>query len=162
MAKTCTKCLEIKESSEFYPRGDKKGCGLRSHCKLCVTSKVKEDYDPIKKKEYNAKYYEITQESQREHSKKFYQMKGKANRLKAEYGITLDDYIKMHEDQHGVCAICKQPERVKNRVLTVDHCHKTGKVRGLLCFDCNTALGKFKDNTELLETAIGYLGGSYR
>lgn len=79
------------------------------------------------------------------------------------YGITLDDYNKMHEQQGGVCAICQRQERVKDvrrgtlRKLSVDHCHATGKVRALLCSDCNTTLGKLNDNPTLFETAAAYL-----
>ena len=79
------------------------------------------------------------------------------------YGITRNDFKAMLVNQKGVCAICKQPEtqidkRTGNvKQLAVDHCHKTGKVRGLLCVHCNHGLGKFKDNVDLLKTAIIYL-----
>ena len=53
--------------------------------------------------------------------------------------------------------ICKAPETLQNKNLAVDHCHKTGKVRGLLCSKCNKGLGLFKDSKELLTTAIEYL-----
>lgn len=82
--------------------------------------------------------------------------------LKLRYGITLSQYAKMYDDQGGVCAICKQPEKDvdgKGRVkaLAVDHDHVTGKVRALLCHSCNTGLGKFRDDTSLLALAIAYL-----
>ena len=79
------------------------------------------------------------------------------------YGITLEDYTKKLIGQGGVCAICKLPEisvdkRTGNlRNLAVDHCHTTGKVRGLLCSNCNMAIGKFKDSILLIETAVSYL-----
>lgn len=86
----------------------------------------------------------------------------RANVLRSNYGLTLDDYNRMLAEQNGVCAICKQPERatIKGgglRPLAVDHCHKTGKVRGLLCMHCNQALGKFNDNPGILASAISYL-----
>lgn len=60
-------------------------------------------------------------------------------------GLTLDDYARILADQEGVCAICRRPERRKNRGevirLAVDHCHSTGKVRGLLCCSCNRKVG---------------------
>lgn len=82
--------------------------------------------------------------------------------LKIKYNMTLDDYDKLFKNQNEVCDICKNPEgsfdrKGKLRLLAVDHCHKTGKVRGLLCFGCNASLGKFKDSTEILQNAIDYL-----
>lgn len=72
------------------------------------------------------------------------------------YGVTKDYLIYLYEQQKGKCAIClEEPKTVRG--LHVDHCHQTGKVRGLLCHCCNTALGSFKDNAELLTKAINYL-----
>ena len=68
------------------------------------------------------------------------------------YGIGLGDLNKMMESQQGKCAICKEPLSLK-----VDHNHKTGKVRGLLCNGCNRGLGFFTDNMSVLESAICYL-----
>lgn len=80
---------------------------------------------------------------------------------KKKYGITLDDYNAMLHAQGGVCAICGQPEmrimRGKVAALSVDHCHTTGKVRGLLCNRCNIGLQMFKDNVELIQKASEYL-----
>ena len=79
------------------------------------------------------------------------------------HGLTLDAYEKMFESQNHRCAICNEAEtragRTKGTVtrLCVDHCHKTNTVRGLLCHACNTAIGKFKDNVDLMEKAIRYL-----
>lgn len=72
------------------------------------------------------------------------------------YGISLQVYNEMVIKQNNVCAICNNFERVK-KVLSVDHCHKTGKVRGLLCSDCNNGLGQFKDDCTILNNAIKYL-----
>jgi hypothetical protein len=82
------------------------------------------------------------------------------NGLERSYGITLSDYNKMLEEQNGRCAIClgddpKSPERVNH--WYVDHCHSTGRVRGLLCNACNRALGNFGDSIETFERAILYL-----
>lgn len=68
------------------------------------------------------------------------------------YGLTKDQYYKMHQDQDGGCAICK----VK-RKLFVDHCHSSGLVRGLLCVKCNMALGHFEDDLNRVEAAARYL-----
>jgi len=83
--------------------------------------------------------------------------------LKKQFGLTEHDYDQLLKIQSGVCAICKLPEtgvsgpKRTPRVLAVDHSHTTGKVRGLLCHFCNSALGLFHDNVELLATAITYL-----
>lgn len=77
------------------------------------------------------------------------------------YGITLETYREQLSKQNNVCAICKQPETavIKNKriAMPVDHCHKTGKTRGLLCTKCNRGLGLFRDNPDILENAIEYL-----
>ena len=77
------------------------------------------------------------------------------------YGISKEEYQALYEKQGGVCAICKQPETAITKgvqaSLCVDHDHETGEVRGLLCSSCNSALGHFRDNTEILARAIDYL-----
>lgn len=76
--------------------------------------------------------------------------------LKAKYGITLEQYDQMFNKQGGVCAICGRPPKIRR--LAVDHDHKTGIVRGLLCFRCNYGLGFWKDDKQLLGAALTYLG----
>lgn len=77
-------------------------------------------------------------------------------RLNKKYGITQEYYDKMLSDQNGSCAIC----RVLLVRPLVDHCHKTGKVRGLLCDSCNFGIGSFKDDIDVLERARQYLSRS--
>jgi Recombination endonuclease VII len=73
-------------------------------------------------------------------------------------GSTVDLYDTLFEAQSGVCAICKRPETRKGTArLCVDHCHKTGEIRGLLCHRCNMVLGLVEDNCERLQAAIAYL-----
>jgi hypothetical protein len=83
------------------------------------------------------------------------------DRYYARYGITEDDFDRMMEEQGGVCLICGNPSpptrNGKTRRLAVDHDHETGAVRGLLCYDCNTALGMMQDDTARLGAAIKYL-----
>jgi len=93
-------------------------------------------------------------------SKRRTNVQRKTTRLKSEFGINIDIYNKMLEAQGGECAICGSRVADKaGRMLHVDHCHKTGKVRGLLCTNCNTGLGKFKDDSILMLKAISYLKG---
>lgn len=81
--------------------------------------------------------------------------------FRKKFGITVVEYNLMFESQSGVCAICKRQETkgVKGviRKLAVDHCHKTGRVRGLLCTACNQSLGHMEDNIGYLQSAIKYL-----
>ncbi len=77
--------------------------------------------------------------------------------LKSKYGITLDYYLSLLNKQKNRCAICRKSEPFLNRRLAIDHCHRTGKVRGLLCTNCNTFLGRIEDNPKLLERAIAYV-----
>ena len=80
----------------------------------------------------------------------------RAWRLRNLFGLTLDEYDEMWNEQGGVCAICEEPQ--KNRKLAVDHDHDTGEVRGLLCTSCNLGIGNLKDSIDILESAINYLG----
>lgn len=80
----------------------------------------------------------------------------KDKRLRKIYGITIDQYDEMFKTQNGVCWICHRPP--KKMPLHVDHDHKSGKVRGLLCHNCNYGIGRyFKDNIESLRRAVQYL-----
>jgi hypothetical protein len=78
-------------------------------------------------------------------------------RLGKLYGISLDEYDRMLEKQNGVCAVCSKPPN--GRRLHVDHDHKTGEIRGLLCSGCNVALGAVNDNTSVLQKLISYITG---
>lgn len=72
------------------------------------------------------------------------------------YGLELEDYNRILEAQGGVCKIC-EAEPMDDRVFYVDHCHNSLKVRGIVCFDCNTGLARFKDSPQILARAIEYL-----
>ena len=81
----------------------------------------------------------------------------RSNTLKHIYGITVEEYEEIAAHQNHVCWICREEEKTKRRRLHVDHDHKTGEIRGLLCVKCNSGLGGFRDSPELLERAIEYL-----
>lgn len=77
---------------------------------------------------------------------------------KKKYGISIEDYDRMSDEQNHVCAICGQPQnRANTSRLSVDHNHETGSVRGLLCHLCNSGLGAFQDDPQILTSAIEYL-----
>ncbi len=77
--------------------------------------------------------------------------------IKRKYGITLDEYRALMNRQDGKCAICRSPESSVKGCFHVDHCHRTGLVRGLLCSKCNQFLGLAKDSPEILGRAMSYL-----
>ena len=86
---------------------------------------------------------------------------GVCERLKQKYGITRKDRDEMYAEQDGKCVICKDNLTFawnhSKASAAVDHCHTSGKVRGLLCMNCNMGLGKFQDNPEFLRNAADYL-----
>jgi hypothetical protein len=81
--------------------------------------------------------------------------KNRVNKLKSMYGLTVPALEAMKQAQAFRCLLCD-----KEKPLNVDHCHKTGQVRGLLCTDCNTSLGKFNDDPNMLRRATAYLEGT--
>lgn len=92
--------------------------------------------DKLKKKEYDQEYRFVLYNKR--------------------HGINKNDYIKLLNEQDSKCAICSG-QNPSGRRLHLDHCHITGKVRGLLCSCCNTSLGKLRDSPKLLQNAINYL-----
>jgi len=143
LVKRCGKCKEYKPLGDFYSlKNSRDGKGYR--CKPCDSqAKIKWIKD-------NPEKY---QESQRR------------NNLKQKYGITLEEYYSLLDKQGGVCAICGVDKNCYDSKgagglidnFAVDHCHRTGKVRGLLCNQCNRGLGMLGDNLENLKKAYEYL-----
>jgi hypothetical protein len=78
------------------------------------------------------------------------------------YGIGLEDYNRMVEEQGGLCAICRRPPTYTRRQVRfhIDHCHDTGTVRGLLCGQCNVGIGMFDHDPDRLKQAMAYLEGT--
>jgi hypothetical protein len=114
---------------------------------------------PYKNREQANAYH---REYRKTHPRKEEYSKLKNRKLKERYNITREQYDKMLKSQNGLCAICLKPEKAsaKNGTvweLAVDHCHKTGQVRGLLCNKCNRAIGYLDDNRFLAERATKYL-----
>lgn len=119
-----------------------------------------------KGKKWRAKYRKtsINRALQRRHgkvnSKKRYHNNKESARnysLKKRYGIDLEQYNVLLEQQNFSCAICGAHQDQCARRLAVDHCHTTNQIRGLLCKACNTGLGSFQDSPEILEKAIRYI-----
>lgn len=80
-----------------------------------------------------------------------------ATKLKARFGITPSQYDAMLSEQGGKCLVCDTTESYLGHRLAVDHCHTTGKIRGLLCKGCNLGLGHFLDNPVSMERAAEYI-----
>ena len=100
-------------------------------CKVCVATTARNTVDKEKRRDYD---------------------------LNRNYGINHEIYLKMLNEQHGCCKICGVTEEdASGKRLHVDHNHATGQVRGLLCTRCNTAIGKFKDDPEIIRNAIAYI-----
>ena len=152
----CTGCNTTKLITEFVKdKYDKSGYTYR--CKKCrnAASYVWAAANRDKVKAANDK--------NKEKRKQFYSspegvISSRKAHLKRVYGITLEQFEAKLTAQNGVCEICGEYNtRDKHGVMAVDHNHITGKIRGLLCFKCNSALGNFNDNKELLMKAINYL-----
>jgi hypothetical protein len=110
---------------------------------------------------------EYSSEKSKEYQRRFRKanpLYGKDSYLKKTYGVDLNWYNAQFEKQNHVCAICNEPETAiihgKKISLAVDHCHNTGKVRGLLCRACNNAIGAFKHDKYIIQQAIKYLEDS--
>lgn len=124
-------------------------------------------YRRIHKEELNAKkkkYYYDHREEMLKHHKEYYntrKLEYRARAVKHKFGIPIDEYNRMVAEQNNLCAVCGNPETsTRNGViksLAVDHNHKTGKVRKLLCESCNTVIGKVDENVETLTRMIEYL-----
>lgn len=112
---------------------------------------------PMPKSEFLEKQEILNLPGRKNHKNNIKSLNRRSRSLIKKYGMTLDQYEERVLSQNGVCAICKKPETIFNGNLAVDHCHTSGKVRGLLCSKCNTMLGNVGDSTAILESAIDYL-----
>ena len=131
--KECSRCKKELPFSCFHKRSERKS-GHVSACKECAI------------KPYT------TEKQARQRSYK----------LMANFGMTVEQYDDLLIAQGNVCAICTKPETSRSgagviKRLAVDHNHSTGKVRGLLCENCNRGLGLFKEDEGIMQSAISYL-----
>lgn len=112
--------------------------------------------DPEVRRAYQRDWRENNRDKTRAYSKAWKQAhpeKHASNVMKHRYGITHAERDAIMVAHNNACAICK----ASDKPLRVDHCHNTGTVRGVLCHNCNVALGHFKDNPEVIRKAIAYL-----
>lgn len=150
----CRSCGINKELKEFH-KDCTKSLGYRNICKICYKQytsrsdvrekrlKYHKEYD-IKNKDKRIKYRLSTKEQASKRSKEHH--------LKSKYNLTAEGFEILKNKQNNRCLICS-----KDCNLVIDHNHRTGKIRGLLCKYCNTGLGMFKDNPLFLTQAVNYL-----
>lgn len=120
---------------------------------VIARAKVRNAQRRDKRKEYK-KTEKGKEAEKRYRESKCFKESSRSRRLFWRYGITVKDYDSMLKSQGGVCAICKRESRKR---LYVDHCHTTGKVRGILCVSCNFAIGLMDDDISIIEKSIQYL-----
>jgi len=135
MKKKCSKCKEEKELSEFNKRMSAKD-GINHYCRSCTSIMKKSTYN------YN---------------------KSRNIRILHSYKLSVDELENLYILQNGKCKICniEYPSISKHGGLYIDHCHKTKKVRGLLCSKCNMILGFSNDDVSILKASIDYLNIYY-
>ena len=137
----CTHCQKeeyISDGISLYFQKDKqKKYGFRMQCKECRS---------FISREWRSK------------NENMINIKNASRKMFSRYGITIDDYDNMLTEQNGVCAICGTSKLSKNKSrFAIDHCHNTGAIRGLLCSNCNSGIGKLKDNPDIIIKAYEYL-----
>lgn len=133
--KQCTRCGQEKNLSMFSMRENGR---YHSHCKSCIT-------------EANLQRYHQKNGKQQQKERSF-------KNLTKRYGISPEIYEQERIKQEYKCILCGTHEtKSTHGRLHIDHCHETGKYRGLLCMNCNAALGSFKDNVEVMKKAIEYI-----
>lgn len=139
LTKICTRCSTNKPLTDYYRAWGKLSknplSGYKAHCKPCVLAQSKEFYKTPQGRK-----------SKLEHA---WKSRG--------FNFTVEQYDELMAKQDKVCAICGVEKNRNGSALCVDHNHKTGQIRGLLCHFCNTALGKFGDDIKMLQKAIQYL-----
>lgn len=164
IGRTCTRCGIWKPAAEFFEDKRRKYVGgtngMFSRCKSCTSSR---------NKERRAANPERFREWERRSSAATFEVNGPKKRIRnlphrlRIHGLTETEFWAMMAAQDNRCAICQRQvmparEGKGNRdCACIDHDHETGKVRGILCNSCNTALGLLKDKTDVLLRAVEYL-----
>lgn len=130
-----THCKDCQEEltifNTFWQNGSRRGI-----CKECQSKRMKKwnDANKERKKILNRNY-----------------------KLKNDFNLTTEQFDELLQKQGGVCAVCKNPNNVEGRELSVDHCHSTGTIRGLLCQKCNVALGLLNEDESIIFNLLEYL-----
>lgn len=145
--KRCS-CCKVEKPIEEFPIDRSKRDGFFHKCKKCLAAADRRRYGRTRDKQISQARRWNTNNPDRY----------KDIQLQLHYGISLADYNEMLKDQDGVCAICRKPDK---RALSVDHCHTTNAIRGLLCGGCNRALGILDDDVNRVSAMVNYLRKQY-
>lgn len=164
--KKCSKCEKRKARSRFY-KHPRTADGLQSYCIPChlaaneASRKRNREADRQRAKRWraaNPDKVRAGRERYLEANRERINARKRAQRIIKQYDLLPDEYEALLAHQKGLCAICREPGKGRWGKLCIDHDHKTGKVRGLLCSDCNLGIGKLKDDVKLVRRAAAYLG----
>lgn len=147
----CNTCKKTKSLDNFH-KDSKATSGVSYRCKDCA-KKASKDWrglNPEKSREKIKELFLLNKDK--------YYNSHKDRQLEKKYSITRESYEQMLHDTGGQCRICSRVFGTRAYTKPViDHCHETGKTRGLICRQCNIGLGAFRDNTDALTNAIKYL-----
>lgn len=158
--KACARCRAVLPSHRFIEDKSSREDWLSRYCVACDPNFTRLEREIDKKRTKIESAKPTTNPRQLTPSAR----QGKNDRLLRKYGINYSEFKKLYKAQKGLCGICGKPEQKRASTfssrfkdLSVDHCHKTGAVRGLLCSQCNTAIGLLGDTAEALLKAYQYL-----
>jgi hypothetical protein len=153
--RVCAKCRLWKPATELYKHPTQK-TGFASYCRPCNKARLKKAYLADIHRHRRRKLQRRLEYIKR-HPDRVAANTVRQNLRRAAHRVGIEPEVipAMIAAQGGLCAICKRPE--DGRRLSLDHNHRTGKMRGLLCGECNLALGKFGDDVTRLASAIAYL-----
>lgn len=152
-SKRCTKCLEVKPVTEFTWAPSRLGLSRHSRCRACRTAESRVRYLATKeqvKQRTRSRYAAIRADPDLWHA---FSLRESARHL----GLDPDLVAARFKDHDGLCDICGEPSAEPHPRLHIDHDHETGELRGLLCHNCNTAIGLLRDSSELVMQAAAYL-----
>lgn len=140
VSQSCLQCEIVKPASDFHAKSLKSGT-IQGSCKPCALQRVK-------------KWQKDNPERYEENWKRSTHGRDRLRRKAVEYNISVEDLQRLYDNADGKCEICGNGPK---RWLVIDHCHNSTKVRGIICEQCNQALGLFKDNPEVMRAAALYI-----
>ncbi len=160
--KRCNKCGVLKPFADFYRMAGMRD-GYRNDCKACNLAAQARRYranpeaNRARVREWQRTHPErVAEKAAAYRASGAKSLASRKSHLKRQFGLTLEAYDAMLREQGGVCRICGRTPK-QGRVLHVDHDHVTGRLRALLCFTCNNALGDFADDPDWLRAAARYV-----
>lgn len=147
--KTCTRCKETKDYL-LFAKDKRRKDGYACHCKSCMGF-------------YSSKVSKETRNKNSIQWKEVNPQKVRKQWLKQTYNISWEEYETLFNSQQGRCAICNKQLKLhkgiagEQEVACVDHCHESLLIRGLLCSNCNSALGLLNEDSSIVQRAVKYL-----